>query len=55
MLSNAKEARLFRIDFQSQSYLSVKWPEYQGLKFPAGESTEVKEQGSHMETADSKN
>jgi hypothetical protein len=55
MLWNAKKARPLRIDFNSQSYLPVKWPEYQDLAFPAGESTEVKEQGSHTETADSKN
>ena len=36
-----------RIDFNSQSYLPVKWPEYQDLAFPADESPEVKEQGSH--------
>jgi hypothetical protein len=44
-----------RIDFNPQSYLPVKWPEYQDLAFPAGESTEAKEQGSHMESPDSKN
>jgi hypothetical protein len=44
-----------RIGFNSQSYLPVKWPEYQDLAFPAGESTEVKEQGSHMESPGSKN
>jgi hypothetical protein len=52
---NAKEASPLRIDFNSQSYLPMRWLEYQGLAFPAGESAEVKEQGSHMETADSEN
>jgi hypothetical protein len=44
-----------RIDFNSQSYLPVKWPECQDVAFPAGESTEVKERGSHVDSPDSGN
>jgi hypothetical protein len=42
-----------RIDLQLPSLLANEWPEYQDLAFPAGETTEVKAQGSHMESPDS--
>ncbi len=54
MLWNAKETRLFKSDFQFPKLLASELAGVPRPCIPAGEGTEVKEQGSHMETADSK-